>query len=184
MNEKINEEKAKNLISYYEDSAYVKSTDLRDYAADLMKEEFPFSSDFTIEEFEQWEENIKPAEEEIFEFINEMILNDYDYIELEYQGDYHRYIWHEKIIMKKSEIIENLKSQNVDCEEFEVNTDYEDQETGEYLEAVATLRINVDGTHEIMKYSYYDCENNLHDTFEYDWDINSVERTFKIEIDC
>jgi hypothetical protein len=90
----------------------------------------------------------------------------------------------EKIIMKKSEIIENLKNQNLAYEEFEVNTDYEDQETGEYLEAVATLRINVDGTHTIMNYSYYDCENDLHDTFEYDWDKNSIERTFNIEIDC
>ena len=62
---KLEEKKIRNLLSYYEDSAYLRSDNLREYAAELMEDEFPFNKDFTFEELEEWEENIQPAEEDI-----------------------------------------------------------------------------------------------------------------------
>ena len=92
---KLEEKRIRNLISYHEDSAYLRSDNLREYAAELREDEFPFNEDFTFEELEEWEENIQPAEENIFDYINTMILDDYDYIEYEFQGDHHQHIWHE-----------------------------------------------------------------------------------------
>ena len=92
---KIEEKKIRNLISYNKTSAYLRSDDMRDYAAELMEDEFPFNKDFSFDELSEWEENIQPAEENIIDYINAMILDDYDYIEYENQGDHHRHIWHE-----------------------------------------------------------------------------------------
>ena len=67
-----------NLVSYYNTSAYVRTDELESFAEEI------------IEEGEEMEDVINILKEEI----ECDILPDYEYIECENQGSYHRYIWH------------------------------------------------------------------------------------------
>jgi hypothetical protein len=67
------------LVEYYEDSAYVKTDELKKFAEEIMDDG----------------ENTDDICGDLKLEIECDILTDYHYIECENQGSYHRHIWHE-----------------------------------------------------------------------------------------
>lgn len=66
------------LVSYYETSAYVRTDELEEFAEEIADED----------------EDIDSICEILKEEIECDILDVYEYIECEFQGDYYRHIWH------------------------------------------------------------------------------------------